>query len=237
MKNDDFGERMKEYERAYTSPFWTFIPTTQILCVRIDGKRFSRYTRKFDKPFDERLTNAFKLTTKFMVNETNAKLGYTQSDEITLIYVPTEKQSEYIFGGKTSKINSVFASMVTAFFNREMCDMGFRDDLAYFDCRAWGVPNIEEASNVVLWRAQDARKNSVSATFRSIAGHKKMQGLSGQQMKQYLLDVYDFDWETMLEDKYKYGTLIVPRERHIETDSRYFGDFSFEDRVAFLKNT
>jgi tRNA(His) 5'-end guanylyltransferase len=47
-------------------------------------------------------------TTKALVKETHASVGYTQSDEITLIYAPTE--GERIFGGKVSKINSVFAS-------------------------------------------------------------------------------------------------------------------------------
>lgn len=47
MEKDDFGNRMKEYERKYTN---TRIPVSDTLCVRIDGKRFSKFTKGFTKP-------------------------------------------------------------------------------------------------------------------------------------------------------------------------------------------
>lgn len=257
MSSDFFGDRMKDYEGSYTSQC---VPPTQILCVRIDGKGFSKFTKGFAKPFDDRLTKTMVDTTKQLVSLTNAKIGYAQSDEITLIYGMGEKQNEHIFGGKTSKINSIIASMATANFNhfisKNAPETYAGKGLAYFDCRAWGVPNKIEASNVLLWRVQDARKNSISAMMRWTCGHKAMKNLSGEEMKQYMLKEGK-DWND-LPDRWKYGVYVKrenvevelsddvwnkipegkkPLDRKVirsiinEIDLGYFGDLSLEERV------
>lgn len=236
--NDDkdiFGNRMKDYEKVYTSQS---ISIDDVLCVRIDGKGFSKFTSGFDKPFDQRLTSAMVETTKDLVKQTHAAVGYTQSDEITLIFKKAENASEYIFGGKTSKINSVFASFATAFFNKHIK----YHNLAFFDCRAWSVPDFTEASNVLLWRAQDARKNSVSAFFRWTLGHKLMENLNTDQMKAVLLE-HGHDWSA-LGNQQKYGTYVktalkkiapnVQRSLIEEVDIGYYGDLSFDDRLTFI---
>lgn len=257
MKHDEFGDRMKDYEGSYTHQS---IPPSQVLCVRIDGKGFSKFTKGFAKPFDDRLTKSMVDTTKELVSLTNAAIGYTQSDEITLIYSMGEKQIEHIFGGKTSKINSIIASMATANFNKFLSENSNSvDKLAYFDCRSWGVPNNIEASNVLLWRVQDARKNSISAMMRWTCGHKAMDGLSGEQMKEYMLKEGK-DWND-LPDRWKYGVYVKrenfetqlsdevwnkipedkkPLDRNVirsgiaEIDLGYYGDLSLEERVKFI---
>lgn len=253
MRNDEFGDRMKNFESAFTS---TKLDPTQFMCVRIDGRGFSKFTKPFTKPFDGRVTNAMVTATKALVKETHASVGYTQSDEITLIYAPTE--GERIFGGKVSKINSVFASMATAHFNHHITGT---DQHAYFDCRVWQVPTDVEASNVLLWRVQDARKNSVSSHFRWTVGHKQMQNLSQSEMVQYLIDNDLADWYD-LPNVWKYGTYVKPviretflsqeeleeipehkrpvdlkvkRTRVESVDLGYFGDLTLEQRVAFVK--
>lgn len=253
MKNDDFGDRMKAYESAFTS---TKIASDKWMAVRIDGRGFSKYTKSFVKPFDWRITNAMVNTTKALVKETHASVGYTQSDEITLLYPPTE--GERIFGGKVSKINSVFASIATAHFNHHTI---VTDKHAYFDCRTWEVPDDIEASNTLLWRVQDARKNSVSSHFRWTAGHKAMQNLGQSEMVQYLIDNDLADWYD-LANVWKYGSYVKPvvretfltqeeleniaehkrpvdlkvqRTRVESVDLGYFGDLSLEQRVAFVK--
>lgn len=254
---------MKDLERVYTS---AKIEPPEVLCVRLDGKGFSKFTKGFKKPFDDALSESMIETTERLVRETHASFGYTQSDEITLIYTPNEDGFEYIFGGKVSKINSVFASMATANFNyfiqknapTQMAGKG----LAYFDCRAFAAPSLVEASNVLLWRVQDARKNSISALFRWTAGHKAMNGLDQSGMKAYLLDYKKTDWND-LPNRYKYGTyvksvvtesylsqeellkipvskrvpenILVKRKKIERLDIEYYGDLSLEQRMEFLK--
>jgi tRNA(His) 5'-end guanylyltransferase len=258
MKHDEFGDRMKALEGAFTS---TKVSPDKWMAVRTDGRGFSKFTKGFTKPFDGHLANIMITTTKALVKETHASVGYTQSDEITLLYPPTE--GERIFGGKVSKINSVFASIATAHFNIHMQTSYPRvvDKLAYFDCRVWEVPTDIEASNTLLWRVQDARKNSISSYFRWTVGHKQMQNLSGEQMIQYLKDNGHLEWDH-LHNMWKYGTYVKPvaREEYLDeeqlekipehkrptdlkvmrttiqtVDLGYFGDLSLEQRASFVK--
>lgn len=254
MKQDEFGDRMKALEGAFTS---AKVSPDKWMAVRIDGRGFSKFTKGFAKPFCGRITNSMVAATKVLVKETHASVGYTQSDEITLLYPPSE--GERIFGGKVSKINSVFASIATAHFNHHIRQ--YVDRHAYFDCRTWEVPTDVEASNTLLWRVQDARKNSISSYFRWTVGHKQMQNLSGDQMIQYLKDNGHPEWDH-LHDVWKYGTYIKPvtREEYLDADQLekipehkrpadlkvtrtvvqmvdlgYFGDLSLEQRVNFVK--
>jgi tRNA(His) guanylyltransferase len=254
--SDSFGNRMKDYEKEYTS---YYVPIYEILCVRLDGKGFSKFTKGFKKPFDNAITDVMIETTKLLVKETKAQIAFTQSDEITLIFTPGENASEYLFGGKISKINSVLASMCTAVFNNELSKVCSVDKFAFFDCRTWCVPNLVEASNVLLWRAQDARKNSVSCAFRWNLGHKKMQNLSGKQMIEQMKDA-GIIWED-LPSCWKYGTFVGPVEkcavipddvyfripekhRPIILESKrksiedlkldYYGDLTLEERVNLI---
>ena len=207
---DDFGDRMKMLEKLGrgVEVFDPLLP----LCVRIDGKTFSKFTKSFDRPFDPRITNTMVATARRLAEATDANCAYVQSDEISLIYTTTDKQGEHIFGGKSTKINSILASMATAFFNEELqTAMGTRPvKPAFFDCRAWNVPDMVEAANVILWRAMDARRNSISSQFRwsEFGGSaKKMFGLSQQDMIDHMKE-NGFDWDHDLSDQLKYGTFI-----------------------------
>ena len=254
MKHDEFGDRMKEYESLYTN---TKINNNSWMCVRIDGKKFSKFTKGFHKPFDQRITGPMVETTKALVKETHASMGYTQSDEITLLFPPTE--GDRIFDSKVSKINSVFASIATAHFNKHIAE--HTDKFAYFDCRTWAVPSTVEASNVLLWRVQDAKKNSVSALFRWTAGAKAMHGLDQAAMKEYLQKNKMIFWDD-IPNKWKYGTYVKPvkkwnlltdeemskipslrrstgiqvlRTRIEELDLGYFGDLTLQERTEVIQ--
>ena len=81
FNSETLGGRLKGYEADYEIS----IEPEKHLVVRIDGHKFSKYTRGFLKPFDEILSKAMELTTKDLLEEFNAYTGYTQSDEITLV--------------------------------------------------------------------------------------------------------------------------------------------------------
>ena len=83
--HDELGTRMKE--------FYESVPKTKLMrrtpvAIRIDGKAFHTFTRGFNKPFDDVLISAMQDTMKYLCkNIQGCVLGYTQSDEITLILV------------------------------------------------------------------------------------------------------------------------------------------------------
>lgn len=175
VEKDALGERMKSYEAHET--FRRSMKRLPI-CVRMDGRAFHTFTRGLERPFDCGFATAMIETTKFLVEETHAKIGYTQSDEITLVFWDSSPISEPLFGGKLFKLTSVLASMTTAKFNsliptRIPSKVG---TLGIFDARVFQVPSLEEAANLLLWRWRDARKNSISMAAQSHYSPRQLHG-------------------------------------------------------------
>jgi len=192
MKKDDFGDRMKLYEGMEADRF--LMPGLPI-CVRLDGRAFHTFTRGLKRPYDERISRMMIETTKTLVEESHAIIGYTQSDEITLIFAPTLRLDSMFFGGRVSKLTSTLASICTARFNELKTEMlpEKRKTLATFDCRVWSPPTKEEAVNILLWRELDATKNSISMAASTYYSHKFLQGKSGSE-KQELLFQKGINW-------------------------------------------
>lgn len=185
MEKDDLGERMKGYEMAEAGRM--LMPGLPIM-VRCDGKAFHTFCCGLKKPFDVRLTNLMIETTKFLVEETNAIVGFCQSDEISLILYTEKPESQLFFNGRIQKLTSVVASMATAFFNRNLpiALPEKADKFAYFDCRVWNVPSQMEAANALIWRELDATKNAISMAAQHYFSHKELQGKHGGEMQEML---------------------------------------------------
>lgn len=189
--SDVFGDRMKMYEKQVPQRFLPLLP----VCARLDGKGFSKFTRGLKRPYDERLSKLMKETTQKLVEETNACIGYTQSDEITLVWYSDSIDSQIFFDGKIQKIVSVLASLCTAYFNAKLPQVipEKSDRFPVFDCRAWTVPNLDEGANVFLWRELDATKNSVSMACREYFSHKQMMN-KGRSAQMDMLHSVGVNW-------------------------------------------
>jgi tRNA(His) guanylyltransferase len=184
-KIDALGDRMKGYEQAKAGErLMPLLPA----CVRLDGKCFSNFTHDLIRPFDERFHAVMCYTTERLVTETNACIGYTQSDEISLVFYSPSMDSQIFYDGKLQKMVSVLASMATFFF-REGLEKFLPEKIgkiALFDCRVWNVPNLMEATNTVLWREIDATKNAVSMAARSFYSHKELHNKSGKEKQEMM---------------------------------------------------
>ena len=195
---EPLDERMKKYEDIEAQRI--LIPKLPI-CIRIDGRGFSKYTKGMTHPFDKNFTDSMIETTKFLIEETDAIIGYTQSDEISLILSDIK---EPLFKGRVSKLNSVIASMATAKFNELIHKYYPEKPLAFFDCRAWNVPNRDEATNTLLWRYLDCIKNSISMAARSVFDEKELDNKKGNEKIKMLLDK-GIDWHKY-PSCFTYGT-------------------------------
>jgi tRNA(His) guanylyltransferase len=180
-----FGDRMKGYEGAEAGR--RLMPLLPI-CARIDGKTFSRFTQKLARPYDERLSRLMVEVTVALVTETDALIGYTQSDEISLVFYSDSPQQQVYLDGRVQKMTSILTSMATARFNAQLprCIPEKAGAAALFDGRVWSVPNQVEAANTLLWREQDATKNSISMAARALYPHKELHGKSTAQMQELL---------------------------------------------------
>lgn len=208
---DDIGVRMKD--------FYEQIPKTKLMrrcpvAIRIDGKAFHTYTRHFKRPFDSVLMRAMQETMKYLCeNIQGCVLGYTQSDEITLILVDYEKiNSSAWFDYEVQKLCSVSASMATMRFNQvfarlvqEVKEEGTEDPKyikvldkacetgAMFDSRCFNIPK-EEVTNLVYWRQLDASRNSIQMVGHANFSQKQMHGKSTGDIQDMLMLEKNINW-------------------------------------------
>ncbi len=189
MTTDALGDRMKDYERRETGA--KFLPMLPIY-ARIDGRGFSRFTSGFERPFDPRFRALMQDTTAWLVQATGARIGYTQSDEISLCWLAETYEAETFFGGKKQKMVSQLAALATQRFNKLLwiSDDPFLRQAAdkdpTFDARVFQLPNQAECANAFLWREWDATKNALSMACRELYSHKELEGRNGSEQNELL---------------------------------------------------
>ena len=213
--NDELGTRMKE--------FYESVPKTQLVrrmpvAIRLDGKAFHTFTRGFEKPFDEVLGKSMRETMKYLCeNIQGCVLGYTQSDEITLILVDYQNLNSCAwFDYEVQKMCSISASMATMAFNKffiKEVEEWFSNkkpfttetirlyDLyhlksetgAMFDARCFNIPK-EEVCNLIYWRQLDATRNSIQMVGQANFSHKELQKKSCNMIQEMLFAEKGINW-------------------------------------------
>jgi tRNA(His) 5'-end guanylyltransferase len=129
-------------------------------------------------------------TTCALVEHTHATIGYVQSDEISLVWIPTENGHGW-FDGKTMKMTSVLAGLATSAFIQGMFHR-FDDadkrlqQLPHFDARVISMPSETEAANMLLWRNLDATKNAISMAASHYYSHRELHGKSSSDKQEML---------------------------------------------------
>jgi tRNA(His) guanylyltransferase len=184
---DALGDRMKAFENVESD---RRAVKGQPLCARLDGRSFHTFTQNLQRPFDERLTRLMIDTTKYLVDETQAMLGYTQSDEISLAwYLPEGSESQYLFDGRFQKLASILSAYATGYFVHNL-EQGVIPEkvgqIPLFDCRVWQVPTLQDAYETFLWREKDAVKNSITMAASAFYSHKELQGVGSLEKKERL---------------------------------------------------
>lgn len=173
---DRSGDIMKKYEQESGCDFR--FPDGLPVIVRLDGRAFHTFTRGLERPYDARLSEMMLETTKALMLETNATVGYTQSDEISLLLEARGGAgSQLLFAGRRDKLISVLASIATARFNQLLDRLPPTKITPVFDGRAFSLPDRMIAVDYLLWREEDAFRNSIQmlaqATFPTRELHRR----------------------------------------------------------------
>ena len=192
MDKTALGDRMKMYEALEAGR--QFIPLLPIY-ARLDGRCFRAFTHGMQRPYDQRMHSLMDSVTQFLVEETQAACGYTQSDEISLCWYSDDIKSQVFFNGKIQKMCSVLAALCAAKF-AELCLADFDDFLAerwlekipVFDCRILTLPNKAECANQFVWRTIDATRNSVSMAANHYYSPKKLHKKDIKQQQEMLFE-------------------------------------------------
>ena len=224
MDKTTLGDRMKNNYENITRYYLT---RRMPVIIRIDGKAFHTFTRGFKKPFDDVLVKTMQQTMKYLCeNIQGCVIGYTQSDEISLVLTDyAELTTDAWFGNNLQKMCSVSASMATLAFNKfyyeNVDDWGYnvlpdwadggtnepidnnilkqaetytsRYDTAMFDSRVFTIPK-EEVCNYLIWRQQDATRNSIQSVGQANFSDKEMYKKSTKDIQDMLMTQKDINW-------------------------------------------
>jgi tRNA(His) guanylyltransferase len=217
MSKDELGTRMKLYEGAETDA--RFMPRLPVI-ARLDGRAFHSWCKNLDRPYDSSMSALMVAVTKKLVEETNALVGYTQSDEITLAWYSDDPKSEIFFAGRKFKMISGLAAMASVYFNQMVPEYmpSKEGQLGFFDCRVWQVPNLSEAANVFVWRELDATKNSVSMAAQSMFSHQELQRKDGSAMQDMMMKTFNVNWNDY-PPFFKRGTYVQRKEKVTKMDA------------------
>lgn len=244
------GKRMKRYEEVAESKLMTRCP----VIIRLDGKAFHTFSKGLEKPFDKYLTKTMQDTLLDLCESSisGVVFGYTQSDEITLILqdykeLNTSAWSNY----RVQKMASTSAALATLFFNKnwsenishirypasydfmgedkqESFDRKYKtyhekEFTAVFDARVFNVP-FDDVVNNLIWRQQDARRNSIQALAQANFKQKELQKVSAKDLIVKLEKERSVKWED-LPTTNKLGTVC----KRSGDDSRWELDYNIPD--------
>lgn len=202
------AQRMKEYE-AITDLH--LIPRSCI-AIRLDGHNFKQFTSGFKKPYDEIIINAKRYTLEKLCKSTqNCIFGYEQSDEILLLLNTYSQDTEPLMSNRLEKIVSLKAAEATIYFNESLysnIEKLPKDKFlkAYFDCRAFCIPE-DDAANLIRWRVQDCKRNSVQMLARSLYSHKQLLNKRFEELKEMILQKSE-NWDNLSENL-KFGSYSI----------------------------
>ena len=152
MKFEELDKEMRLYEESLDQ----FVLPDMYLAARLDGRSFTRLTKEichFEAPFDSCFRDLMTETTKALM-EAGFRIvyGYTESDEISLLFHPDDRT----FGRKVRKINTTLAGEASAAFSLAL------GQAATFDCRVIPLPNEKRVEDYFAWRQEDAHRNSLN---------------------------------------------------------------------------
>jgi len=200
-------ERMKQYEAVSQ----TYLMRRTPVIIRLDGVAFHSFTKKFIKPWDGVFVAAMHGTTSWLVNNIQGcVLGYTQSDEISLVLQDYKKlDTDAWFGYNIQKLVSVSAKMATSEFNRAfnrlialLPDDGtdrYRKALMEnvgFDSRCFNLP-FEEVNNYLIDRQRDAERNSINLLAQHYYSQKELDGIKSNELQNKLFTEQGINWNNL----------------------------------------
>lgn len=242
MDNSNLAVRMKE--------FYENVPKTNLMrrtpvVIRIDGKTFHSFTKGFKRPFDEVLIKTMQETTKYLCeNIQGCVLGYTQSDEISLILVDYQRfETSAWFDYEVQKMCSIAASMATMAFNKFFYENVFQYNVmasvdtsnkeypykevyakavekgAMFDARVFNIPK-EEVTNYIYWRQLDASRNSIQMVGQANFSHKELYCKTCNNIQDMLMEQKGINWNDFPAYQ-KRGTCVIKEEYYPEPVKGY----------------
>ena len=242
---------MKGYESQYDQSLDPDLP----VIIRLDGNRFSKLTKKLklNKPFDERMHKWMVYASKSLweLCYPHSVFLYSQSDEVTIILMKRNEQSDNFHSNRIQKLTSLLAARFSSAFNAAMSLDLVGDDasrpykslldmpVAIFDARVFSVKE-DELVNTIIWRQDDGFRNSVSMFFRSVyekkhgknSAIKREFGVNTLEKIDILKNEFGISYHNDLDIKYQNGFCM-----YMDSNKYPISSIMDVDKFNFLKSS
>ncbi|CAE7865091.1 MNS3 [Symbiodinium necroappetens] len=190
-KNPQRHDRIRDHELGPLLPkrWWTHLgvqlkaqeetfgplPADAWISLRLDGCCWGTVMSRLkssgilEQGFRNEIAEAMITSCRAVMCEFDGILGYTHSDEMTIIVPPGSR----VCDGSVSWWVSTAASVASAACNRSLAKLAAARGLqlpeivmAHFDCRVGVFDSARQAEGLVLWRAADCNVNSASDAIK-----------------------------------------------------------------------
>lgn len=211
---DGLGDRIKQ---NYENRARHYLTRRTPVIIRVDGKAFHTFTRGMERPFDSKLIGVMRLAALQTAREMQGCMAFfVASDEVSFLLTDWAKLNSCAwFDYNQSKIESVSAATMTAYFNRQN-GLLETEAVAVFDSRSFNLPK-SEVVNYFLWRMKDWVRNSVTMLASSHFSHKTLQGVSTKE-RIALMEEKGVHWSALMSHL-KHGSFYV---RHPQDGEDFF---------------
>ena len=187
MDFNTLDKQMRRFEQSMDRPLLEGVNVV----ARLDGHGFTRLTKKewdLKKPFDIRFRDAMIETTKHLMDcGFRIIYGYTQSDEISLLFHLRDES----FGRKERKLLSILAAEASVPFSMHV------GRAAVFDNRLIPLPSADNVVDYFRWRQEDAPRTSLNSHcywilrkegMSAANAQKQMSGITNGQKNEILFE-------------------------------------------------
>ena len=236
---DDLGDRIKSF---YEDRNKTYLLRRTPVIIRIDGRAFHSFCKRFEKPYDGFLNQSLNNVMLYLCkNIQGVKMAERHSDEISLLLIDYDDiNTDSFFDYNVQKICSISASMATSEFCRQLAKNSYKsyggdygDDWARrevidwdenwpcFDSRCFNIPE-KEIANYFFWRHLDAKRNSINMLAQSLFSHNELQDKTCNEMQEMLFQRKGINWGK-LEGGRKAGFIAI-KEKETKTVSYHRKD-------------
>lgn len=195
MTTKSLHDRMKTYEEATRTRLVPRMPAI----IRVDGRAFHTFTRRFISPYDPGFHACMADAAQALCEEVHgARFAFLQSDEISVLVADYRTFStQPYFGGQVQKITSIAAAVVSTAFSRALLQRGLLnvdgERWPHFDARVFNLPRAE-VCNYFISRQQDATRNSIQSAGQAVFSHRRLMGLSMSEVQDLLMLEHGINW-------------------------------------------
>lgn len=227
------GDRMKVHENVTRM----VLPKRTYTILRCDGRSFSRYLKRCDKPFDYNLMECMNATAAKLCEAVEGSVfAFTCSDEISLLLSDFGSvHAQPWFGGVVQKMTSVAAALTSAHFawqaENSVHALGSKlpHFMPAFDARVFTIADPVEVANYFVWRQRDCTRNSISMAAQAHFPHGRLQGCSGAQLQEMLWSEKGTNWNDY-PDGARRGRIAVKEETEVA------GNPLYDDEATVLRS-